>query len=134
MRAMPLRLLPFLALLLLSALLLAAGAAHGTPTVAGLEPLALEEPVEAEAGEEGGEEVETECDTAYEEADEGVLSEEEAGQICEVEAEEEESAAKPSRDKGEHKAQPRHRAHKHKKACHKKAAGKRHCSHRPRHR
>jgi hypothetical protein len=126
---MPLR-ASLLTALLLSALLLAAGAAHGAPALPGLQPLAAEEEFEAEAGEESGDEVETDCDTAYEEADEGVLSEEEAEQVCEAEADETEPAAKPSQGRAGHNAQAGRRPHKHRKACRKKAGGKRHCSHR----
>jgi len=119
--------LPLLTALLLSALLLAAGAAHGAPPIAGLDTLAFEEPLEAEV-EEADEEGETECDSAWEEADEGVLTEAEAGEVCEDEAAEAEPAAKPSRGKAGHRAQARHRPHKRKKACRSKP--KRHCSHR----
>lgn len=112
--------LPLLLALLLSTLLLAAGAAHGAPAFPSLQVLAgEEEPLEAEIEEEGP----TECDSAYEEADEGILSEAEAEQICEEEDDESQSAAKPSRgDKGGH------HAHGNKRACRRKPhARKRQC-------
>jgi hypothetical protein len=119
MRAMPAR-LPLLTVLLLSALLLAAGAAHGAPALPRLQVFAAEEePFEDEVE---AEEEETECDSAYEEADEGVLTEEEAEQICEEEDTEARPAAKSLRGNGEH------HAHKRKKACrHKSPARKRRC-------
>lgn len=91
------RRLPLLAVLLLATLLLAAGAAHGSPIAsAAAEGYAFEEPLEEELSEEI-EEVETECDRAHEEADEGERGRAEAEEICEEAAEESsESTDNPS--------------------------------------
>jgi hypothetical protein len=114
--------------LLLAALLLATGPAQGAATLPALDAFALEEPLEAETGDEG-DEVETECDTAYEDADEGVLSEAEAEEIC---SEEETTEDRPAA--GTHRARQRRDAAKRhvrspKKAC-KRKSHKRHCQRR----
>jgi hypothetical protein len=121
MRGMLVR-LPLLVALLLSTLLLAAGAAHGAPPIAGLDMLAFEEPLEAEA-EEADNEGETDCDSAWGDADEGVLNEEEAEQICAEEDTEAQPATKPSGNKGENKGE--HRVHKHKRTCRQKSPTRR---------
>lgn len=81
-----------LVLLLLSALLFAAGTAPPAPAGPAGVPFLYEEEFEAE---EEGEEVETECDTAHEEADEGELGRDEAEEICD----EEEAAESKTKDK-----------------------------------
>lgn len=117
---MPTRLPLLLLLLLLSTLLMAAGA-HGASLPAVPVPLAVEEPFEDEADEEG-EAVETECDTAYEEADEGALSEGEAEEICDKEAAEAQPAATQRQGKAKHQA--KQRAQRRKKACRQKASAR----------
>jgi outer membrane biosynthesis protein TonB len=105
MRAMPFR-ASLLTALLLSVLLLVAGAAHGAPALPGLQVFAAEEEeFEAEAGEE---------EETEEEGEEG-------------EEESEEEVSKPREHRG--KKSP---AHRHKKACRKPAARKHHCKHRDR--
>jgi hypothetical protein len=125
---MPTRLSLFTLLLLLAALLLAA-AAHGAPvapTVPTFKALAFEEPLEAEVEEEGeAEEAETDCDTAYEEADEGEIGYDDAEEICEEGADE----ARPPAQKP-HGGKSKHRPHRHRKICRRRASGKRHCSRR----
>jgi len=108
---MPHRLTLLIVLLLFSGLLLTAGAAHGAPAEAEPAPLALEEPLEDEAEEEGGVEEESECEATEEEDEE----------LCDEEAAD-------SRPTAHHSHRGRHRVHQHR---HKKACGhKRHCSHR----
>lgn len=80
---MPTRLSLLTVLLLLSALLLAAGAAHASAAAPAADALALEEPFEGE-GEEEDEEGEGEeaCDEAWVEFELGEISEVEAQEIC----------------------------------------------------
>jgi hypothetical protein len=78
------RLPPLVILLLLSGLLLAAAGAHGAPAGPAASASALEEDFEGLEGEaeEESEEVESECETALEEAGEGELGLDEADEIC----------------------------------------------------
>jgi hypothetical protein len=110
MHAMPTR-LSLLVVLLLSALMLVAGAAHGAPPLPSLHMLAVEEeePLEAEVEEE---------DETEEEGEEG--EEESEGEV-----------SAPRGPQGDRNAVG-HRPHPHKKACRKPAARKRHCKHRDR--
>jgi hypothetical protein len=103
---MPVR-LSLLVALALSALMLAAGTAHGAPPLPSFHMLAAEEePLEVEVEEED----ETEED--------------------EGEEEEEESEGETPAPAGEHRKNGRPRQHK--KTCRKPAARKRHCKHRDR--
>jgi hypothetical protein len=95
---LPLLRLPVLVLLLvLSGLLMAAGAAHAaaTPAVAmaGSSFEAFAEEEGEEEGEGEGEEEETECETAEEEVAEGELTQSEADEICKEEARESKKSA-----------------------------------------
>jgi hypothetical protein len=130
---MPTRLSLFTLLLLLAALLLAT-AAHGAPApsaVPAFDILAFEEPFEAETEEEGeSEEVATDCDTAYEEADEGELSYDDAEEICEEGADVTGPPAKKSHSGKPKAGKSKHRPHRHGKTCRRRASGKRHCSRR----
>jgi hypothetical protein len=130
--------LPLLLALLLLASLPGAAGAHGAPlpAVPNLLPFEETEALEAETEEEG-EEVATECDTAYAEADEGLLSEAGAEEVCEEE-DEAQPANKARGAKAKSKAtkqQAKQRAQRRKKACRHRASPrkkKRHCPRGPR--
>jgi len=126
--------LPILTVLLLLTALLLAAAAHGAPVaqLPAADTLAFEEPLESEFEDEGIEEDETECGVAQEEVAEDELSQDEADEICDEEADEALPPARPAA-KRPHRGKAGHRAQRHKKACRrsKSAAAKRHCPHRP---
>lgn len=130
--------LPLFSILLLLASLLMAGGAHGAPlpAVPNLLPFEETEALEAETEEEG-EEFATECDTAYEEADEGLLSEAEAEEACEEE-DEVQPATKTRGAKAQSKAKQgaaKQQAQRRKKACRHRTTSrkkKRHCPRGPR--
>jgi hypothetical protein len=136
---MPSKLSVLTVLLLLACLLLAAANGHAAslgPTLS----LAYEEEVEGEgeAGSGEGEEASTECDIAYEEADAGEASEEEAQGVCDEEAAEPQPVAKPRGGKAQNTAErrARQRAKRRKRACHHRArtVKKRQCPRGPRRR
>jgi hypothetical protein len=79
--------LPLLVLLLLASLLLA-GTARAVPASSAAAPLALEEELDFEVEEEAEVEEASACEAAEIEFSEGELGLEEAGEICEEEAEE----------------------------------------------